>query len=534
MIDKIYMVTARLTYDEKWITISSDSARDLQVIKHCLTVKKPDYFILIKKYPHMPVEESFINNYDMIPAGLWLELAYICQNNNITLNFEEDFNCKIRDCNLNKEDFEKYFEELFKESESIKPKDYQKDAVYNILQYKKCCVEISTSGGKTLISYMLFKYLIDVIGLKHILFITPKTNLTTQSGDKFFEYDNENKIVTNWTYSEIHAKAKKKKEYNDTIVFGNYQSLCKKKQEFFEQFDAVIEDECHHGTATSLKQIRKRCTNAKYFVGMTGTFPKEHTYENLTLQSYLGPVVYRLSSHDLINKENFATPVHVAVFEIQYLDKETKEALYNLRRLKDKNDPTAGANLLKMEKEVMRRDKIRFKYICDMIMKTTKNSLAIFSDIQTEYGHKIFEYIKEASDKNVYYIDGSTPTNNRDYIKAQMEADIEGNTIIIASIMCFSEGIDIANLWNIFLLESTKSETIIAQLLGRGMRRYPGKDKTMMIDFVDDYRFGQGYVGDNYLYKHGKERQAIYKKRGFPYKVFNVKLLPNSTPLVDE
>ena len=670
------MITGKLTYDNEWIVLDTDNAQELNQIKNALTMHIPNWFILIKKNPHINVTETFINEYRMIPVGLWLQVVYICQKYNIVLKFDDDFNCRIKDCNLSRIEYDQYIDSLFKNSEKIKPRDYQRDAVFNILNYKRCCIEISTSGGKTLISYMLFRYFIDILELKHILFITPKTNLTTQSGDKFYEYDCGNKLVSNWSCAEIHAKAPKKKVYDDTIIFGNYQSLCRKKPEFFEQFDAVIEDEClvpdtlismaddskkkicdvkigdlvwtyneytenkeiheveyvyhnlsineklyevkfssgkllhitgnhkifvpiergywkrvdeldldedfvfnelecgeyiesikeieqvsevynlrikssteynhnyfangicvsncHHGTATSLKQIRRRCTNAKYFVGMTGTFPKEDTYENLLLQSYLGPVVYRLSSHELINKVNSATPVHVAVFEMKYLDKDTKNALYNLRRQKDKSDPTAGNNILKLEKEVMRRDKIRFKYICDMISKTTKNSLAIFSDVQNEYGRKIYEYIKESSDKNVYYIDGNTPTNNREYYKAQMENDTEGNTIIVASTMCFSEGIDIANLWNIFLLESTKSETVIAQLLGRGMRQFPGKDKTMMIDFVDDFRTGQGWQAENYLYRHGKERQAIYKKRGFPYKVFNVELLPNSTPLVND
>ena len=71
--------------------------------------------------------------------------------------------------------------------------------------YKKCCVEISTNGGKTLICYMLFKYLRDVISIKHILYVTPKTNLTTQAGEKFFEYDSVCGMDSNWTSEYIHG-----------------------------------------------------------------------------------------------------------------------------------------------------------------------------------------------------------------------------------------------------------------------------------------------------------------------------------------
>jgi superfamily II DNA or RNA helicase len=165
-------------------------------------------------------------------------------------------------------------------------------------------------------------------------------------------------------------------------------------------------------------------------------------------------------------------------------------------------------------------------------MKTTKNSLVIFSDIKNEYGVKIYEYIKDNSDKQVFYIDGNVNPSVRSDMKEEMENDTTGNTIIVASMNCFTEGIDIANMGNIFLIESTKSDTILAQLLGRGMRNHPDKDKTIMIDFIDDFRHGQGYYSDNYLYRHGKERQAIYKKRGFPYKSFSVELNSTSLPLI--
>ena len=156
----------------------------------------------------------------------------------------------------------------------------------------------------------------------------------------------------------------------------------------------------------------------------------------------------------------------------------------------------------------------------------------IFSDIQNRYGTKIYEYIKDNSDKQVFYIDGNVDPKIRNEMKEEMENDDTGNTIIVASMNCFTEGIDIANMGNIFLIESTKSDTILAQLLGRGMRNHPNKDKTMMIDFIDDFRCGQGYYSDNYLYRHGKERQAIYKKRGFPYKSFTVDLANTSIPLI--
>jgi len=524
------MLKARLTADNQWIVVESDNIIEMKQLKLSFTKKINDWWIIKKKAPYANVDETFMNSYGMIPVGLWIELIRICKKFNYSIEFAEDFNCRIKNCNISREMYDNFIDELFSNS-SLSKRDYQLEGVFNILQYRNCCVEVSTSGGKTLMTYLLFKFMIDKLGFKHILYVTPKTDLTTQSSEKFAQYDEACNVESNWTYNEIHGAAKKKQEYDETIVFGNYQSLCKKKKEFFDKYDVVIIDECHHTVAKSIRSILNRCPNVKYKIGLTGTFPKEDTYDNFVLQSYIGPVVFRLSSYDLINKENSATPVIVSVFELKYLDKDKLTALGNLRLAKDKDDPTAGGKLLALEKQLARESKLRFKYITDMIMKTTKNTLVIFSDVQNDYGVKIYNHIKEFSDKSVYYIDGSTPPKNREAIKEEMENDETGNTIIVASMGCFTEGIDIANMWNIFLVESTKSDTILAQLLGRGMRKHPKKDKTMMVDFVDDFRTANVHL-DNYLYRHGKERQSIYKRRGFPCKVFSVELSNTSKALI--
>ena len=118
----------------------------------------------------------------------------------------------------------------------------------------------------------------------------------------------------------------------------------------------------------------------------------------------------------------------------------------------------------------------------------------------------------------VYGIDESgNPMNIRDYYKAQCENDDTGNTVLVASIGTFGEGIDLCNIWSIFLVNSAKSERLVRQICGRGLRQYPGKDKTLLFDFVDDLRFTMdGRYEDNYMWKHYKERKKIYKEQNFP------------------
>lgn len=516
------MLTARLIEDNRFLIVEGNPD-ELAHVRMEFTKKINNWYIIKSKNKDANVDESFMNNVGMIPVGLWVELINACKKFNYVLTFYSDFEERTRDMSVTYDGFKEYVDCLFSRS-GMTLREYQIQGAFNMLSYKNCCVEISTSGGKTVISYVLFRYMIDVLKLKHILFVTPKTNLTTQSADKFILYDKDNQIESNWTYSEIHADAKKKKVYDDNIVFGNYQSLRSKKPEFFDQFDAVILDEAHHGQNRSCRTIVKKCRNARYKIGMTGTFPKDDTYDSFVLQSYFGPVVFRFTSYELINVEKFATPVHVTMVGLKYLDDEKNKALFDLRNVSKKDDPTIGNKILNEEKVQVRKDPKRFSFIVNMISKVTKNTLVLFSDIQNEYGRNVYTSLKENTTKDVFYIDGNISTSTRQKMIDAMENDLTGNTIIVASIQCFSEGIDIANMWNIFLIETTKSENTIAQILGRGMRRFEGKEKTMMIDFIDDFRYGGGFFAENYLWKHGMDRMEIYQKRGFPCNLISVDL----------
>ena len=516
------MLTARLTEDFQWIHVEGD-ALEMNQIKMAFTKKVNQWYIIKSKNPNADVDERFINGIGLIPVGLWIDLISVCKKFGYQISFVDDFEKKIKNTDISYDTFSKYVDGLYANS-PIYPRDYQIEGVYRMLEYKNACIEVSTSGGKTLMAYMLFRFMKDYLNYQHILIVTPKTDLTTQTAEKFMKYDTENQMIVDWNYSEVHSKAKKKEKYDENIVFGNYQSLCKKKQEFFDKFDAVIVDECHHAVSVSIRKIVKKCVNAKYKIGMTGTFPQEGSYNAFVLASYLGPVVFRLSSYELIDQKKSATPVYINTFFMKYLDESTLGELYRMRAVSQKDDPTIGSKILKYEKDVARQSTMRLRYICGMIERTTKNTLVIFSDVENGYGRRIYDRVREESDKTVFYIDGNIPSNIRDEMKKSMENDLSGNTVIIASMGCFSEGIDIANMFNIFLVETTKSDTILAQILGRGMRMFEGKDRTIMIDFVDDFRYGGGFYNDNYLYQHGIERLSIYKKRGFPCSSFEIDL----------
>lgn len=526
-----FLMKVDITYDKEYIVCNSEQPYELQLLKRFLTRDIANAWLLKKKQPWLNTERCFINEYGMIPSGLWLLVLKFCKQYNIATETTEQFNNYVNQFQLDFDSFNEWVNKTFegaqtKNGDPFSPRDYQIKAAYTLLKYKKACGEISTSAGKTLISFIIFKYLVDNVSTDKILYIVPSVDLATQSAEKYEEYESYLRVHHhNWSIGILKAglkKAEKEAVESCNILFGTFQSLCKRDNQFFSRFTACICDECHHaGSSDSIHKIFRRCSNLNYSIGVTGTFPKDDKIENLNLQTYIGPVVYELTADQLIKNEHAATPIYVVFQIIDWAANEEKRQLYYNRCQKavNQNDLTLGNKLLKQEQEFINASYIRMRYIGDLAIRMKKNTLILFGDVKGEYGKKIVDYIKDNSEKNAYYIDGTTPTQNRDYYKDCMKNDHDGKTVIVGSIYTMGEGIDVPNIESIFLVNTAKSERMVRQIVGRGIRNSEGKEKCVLYDFVDDLRYSETKdrkYHENYMWKHYLERRKIYQEQNFP------------------
>lgn len=535
-----------LSGDGHTMFVSSEYGLEMSILTEKLTRDQPNGWLVRKMHgEHINTERKFINDAGYVPLGLWLEIINICKESNFNVQLTEEMQKYIASFNLDYKEYYEYISDLFEgalndKGESFFPYGYQIDAAYNLMKYRKCCGELCTSAGKTLIAYMIFKFLREKMGMKKMLFIVPSVDLARQSVESFESYESflrderaDMSYTAAYMYSSMKSADRKKLEKAD-IIFGTYQSLSKKDFEYFEQFDVMIIDEAHHTSARSIKNIILKSKNLKYCIGITGTFPKREHIDYLIIQSFVGPVVYRYTTNELINSEKKGTPIYINARIIDWATDEEKEMLYLQRMSKDPTDPKSGAKCLKAEQKFVNNSEIRLKYICDFAIAVKKNTLVLFGDIKGGYGRDIYEYIKSHSDKTVFYCDGGTDSDERDAMKRKMEDDTTGNTVMVASIGTMGEGIDMKNLWCIFLVNTATSDRLVRQIIGRGLRLYKGKDKVVMIDFVDDMRWTGDLkkAHDNYLWKHYKKRLDIYNQQKFPVVETYVDLRKKSNNLI--
>jgi superfamily II DNA or RNA helicase len=226
--------------------------------------------------------------------------------------------------------------------------------------------------------------------------------------------------------------------------------------------------------------------------------------------SQTGPVITEVKA-SFLQKEGHIAGCKVKIIEMDYAPESTKIAFQELAQNKYDNK-----DVFQLEQNYVVNNQARLDFIVSVISRIPRNSLVLFHRI--EHGRKLYESLRKNSEKKVYYVDGSTDTDIREEHKKKMENGEE--VVIVASYGTFSTGISVKKIHNIFFTESFKSEVIIRQSIGRGLRQHESKTDVLIIDFVDNLCTLEW---ENYLFKHGIERQRIYKQEQFEYNIKKVK-----------
>ena len=152
-----------------------------------------------------------------------------------SVNFETDFNTTKIEISPS---------DLPKLPEIIKPRTYQIEAVNHVLSNKRVLLLSPTASGKSLIIYILVRYL----KLKTLILV-PTTSLVSQMYNDFREYGWD---VANNCHTVIAGRDKGSKL---PVIISTWQSIYKMQQKYFEQYELVIGDEAHGFKSRSLTSI---------------------------------------------------------------------------------------------------------------------------------------------------------------------------------------------------------------------------------------------------------------------------------------
>lgn len=377
---------------------------------------------------------------------------------------------------------------------NLEARDYQLEALAHAVRTRRSLLLSPTASGKSLIIYLLARYLINKE--KKILVIVPTTSLVYQMQTDFNSYG-YNRDIRTITGTEEKSWRNTIKE---DIVITTWQSIYKMPKPWFNQFGAVMGDEAHNFKSKSLTSIMTKLESCKYRYGFTGTLDGTLTHK-LVLEGLFGAVKKVTTTAELIDKGTLAD-LNIKCIVLGYPDTICEQ------RKKDN---------YRDEIDYIVTNKPRNNFIKNLVLSLKGNSLVLFQYVE-KHGKVLYNDLQN-NNRTVHYVSGEVSGEAREDIRSIVEK--ASNDIIVASYGTFSTGINIVNLDNVVFVSPSKSRIRVLQSIGRGLRKGNNKSSATLYDIADDLTWKSR---KNYTLQHFAERVKYYNDEKFNYKIYQVKL----------
>lgn len=389
----------------------------------------------------------------------------------------------------------------------IEPYWYQRDSVFEAINFKRRVLNLPTSAGKSLIQALCAKWYTENHSDK-VLILVPTTTLVDQMIGDFVDY----RLFKREECLGIRSGTER--DSNAKIYVSTWQSAVKQPKEWFAKFGMLMNDECHLATAKCLTDIIKKMDQCEYKLGLTGSL-RDGKANLLQYIGLFGKVFKPVSTKTLMD-EGQVSNLKINAIILEYADQ--------LR--KDVSDLT-----YQQEIDWLLTNRKRNKFIIELALKLAnknENTFVMFKTIK--HGKLLYEALKRIrGEDKVYFVAGETETEIRSSMKGIAE-DGEG-IIFVASFGVFSTGISIKKIHNVILAHPTKSKITNLQTIGRILRKHSTKTVAKLFDIIDNLAIKNTrknaknvYSKINYTLQHGSVRLELYAREEFEYTVNKIKL----------
>ena len=403
------------------------------------------------------------------------------------VTYDTDFSKR----NLDKSITTKFVRSLQKKK--FRARDYQIDAIHNILESDRGLILSPTGSGKSFIIYALTRYYVKKLEHKKVLIVVPTTNLVEQMYGDFADYG--------WFPDEHCHKlyAGSDKNTSKEVVISTWQSIYKLDKNYFSQFGAVFVDECHLAKAKSLTGIMTKLHDCKYRIGTTGTLDGSEIHQ-LVLEGLFATHQEVTTTSQLV-KDKHLSNLHIKCLVLKHPKEQRRSRTYQ------------------EEMEYLATNRQRNLFISRLAASLDGNTLILAQYIEKQLVPLSFKIVEKCEGRSIHLIHGATPTEDRE--KARELVEKENDAIIVASYGVFSMGINIKRLHNIIFASPYKSQIKVLQSIGRGLRLAEDKTECNLFDIADDMSYNKNR---NFTLKHLEERVKIYSKQEFDYDIVPIKL----------
>ena len=336
----------------------------------------------------------------------------------------------------------------------INPNSMQRKALRELRRYrdtgvKKALIISATGSGKTYLAAFDARN----FGAKRLLYIVHRESILKDAKESFIKVFGAERTYGFYTGNENSLES--------DFIFATSNMLGRHLDSFKrDEFDYIIYDEVHHVVAETGKKIFEYF-EPEFILGLTATPERMDNQDIFTLFDQNVPFELRL--RDAINND-LVVPFHYYGIRDQLVDYSSKDKMTIAKNIAEQNN----IEFIKSQIEKYRKPGEKLKCIA---FCTNIQSCRLMSEELFEEG---------------YYTISLTGINDTGVrIKAFKDLQDENNLLeIICTVDILNEGVDIPQVNMVLFLRPTESQTVFIQQLGRGLRKYPGKDYVTVLDFI--------------------------------------------------
>ena len=350
---------------------------------------------------------------------------------------------------------EKWDMDYFQETVStIKPNYLQRKALKELRRFRdqgvhKALIIAATGSGKTyLAAFDARNY-----GASRLLFVVHRESILHDAMRTFQNVFGQSKTYGYYTGTE--------KDISSDFLFATNLTLANNLDVFDDDFfQYIVLDEVHHAAASTYQKIINYF-KPEFLLGLTATPDRMDNQDIYGL--FDKNVPFDLPLRDAIIND-LVVPFHYYGIRNQLISYDEKEAKTFIRQI------GSSENGIFIKEEIERYKPLQGKLKAIGFCSTTEHA-RLMSEVMNQLGY--------------HSIHLQAYNNTGERLSAFKDLQDESHPLeIIFAVDILNEGVDIPGINMVLFIRPTDSPVIFLQQLGRGLRKYPGKDYLTVLDFI--------------------------------------------------
>ena len=278
-----------------------------------------------------------------------------------------------------------------------------------------------------------------------------------------------------------------RKDLDADYLFATVQSLSKDSnlEKFSEDyFDMIVYDEVHKSGSSTYEKVINHF-KPKFMLGMSATPERTDGKDIFSFFDY--NIAYEIRLLEAMEADLLCPFHYFGITDIEIDGQVVDESItFN--------------NLISDD---------RVKYIIEKANYYGHSGNKVHGLVFCSRKDEAHELAKKFTDGGIPSIalTGEDSQDRRELVIKRLELDKDNPEAIdyIFTVDIFNEGIDIPCINQIIMIRSTQSSIIFTQQLGRGLRKFDGKDYVVILDFIGNYH-------NNYLIPIALSEDRTYNK----------------------